>query len=60
MEIADFNVKITEDNGKFTIVLAAQGDDFEVEVHDPKDLIDEVDELIQDRLTQYGITFRDS
>jgi hypothetical protein len=60
MNIADFNVKITEDNGKFTIVLVAQGDDFEVEVYDPKDLIDEVDELIQDRLTQYGISFRDS
>jgi hypothetical protein len=60
MDIADFNVKITEDNGKFTIVLVAQGDDFEVEVYDPKDLIDEVDELIQDRLTQYGISFRDS
>jgi len=56
----DFTVKITEDNGKFTIVLAAQGDAFEVEVHDPKDLIDEVDELIQDRLTQHGISFCDS
>lgn len=56
----DFTVKITEDNGTFTIVLAAQGDDFEVEVHDPKDLLDEVDELIQDRLTHYGISFRDS
>lgn len=60
MNIADFSVKITEDNGKFTIVLVAQGDDFEVEVYDPKDLIDELDELIQDRLTQYGIPFRDS
>lgn len=60
MNIADFNVKITEDNGKFTIVLVAQGDDFEVEVYDPKDLIDEVDELIQDRLTYHGISFRDS
>lgn len=60
MEIADFSVKITEDNGKFTLVLKADGDDFEVEVHDPQDLIDEVDELIHDRLTQHGISFRDS
>lgn len=56
----DFSVKITEENGKFTLVLKADGDDFEVEVHDPQDLIDEVDELIHDRLAQHGISFHDS
>lgn len=60
MTIADFNIKISEENGKFTLVLKANGDDFEVEVHDPQDLIDEVDELIHDRLTQHGISFRDA
>lgn len=60
MDIADFSVKITEENGKFTLILKADGDDFEVEVHDPQDLIDEVDELIHDRLTQHGISFHDS
>lgn len=60
MDIADFSVKITEENGKFTLVLKADGDDFEVEVHDPQDLIEEVDELIYDRLTKHGISFHDS
>jgi hypothetical protein len=56
----DFNVKITEENGKFTLILKADGDDFEVEVNTPQDLIEEVDELIYDRLTQHGISFHDS
>jgi hypothetical protein len=56
----DFNVKITEENGKYTLILKADGDDFEVEVNTPQDLIEEVDELIYDRLTQHGISFHDS
>lgn len=55
VQIANFNVAITEEDKKYTITLSAEGDDFEVEVDDAGELIDEIEELIQERLSQYGI-----
>ena len=60
MHIADFNVKITQEDGKYTLTLKDRDDAFEVEVDTLGALVDEVDELIQARLVYYGITVFDS
>jgi len=54
--IAAFDVKVlkNETNNKFTLVLQAEGDTFEVECDTPGDLMDEVDELLNEKLVQCG------
>lgn len=59
-QIADFHVKISQEDAKFKITLKDQGDDFEVEVEDAGDLMDEVDELLNERLAKYGVTTREA
>ncbi len=54
-EIADFRIQISEEDKKYKMILTAKGDDFTIEVDNPTDLLDEVDELLQERLSQYGV-----
>lgn len=54
-QIADFRIQIVKDATKYTLTLSSAGDDFVVELEDPKDLLDEVEELVQDQLGKYGI-----
>ena len=54
-KIADFTVSILRTDNEKHFVLQAEGDEFEIEVNNPEDLIDEVEELVQERLAKYGI-----
>lgn len=54
-KIIDFRVQIVQDANTFTATLFCEGDEFEIEVDDPKELEDEVVELIQEKLATFGV-----
>lgn len=54
-KVADFRIQINRVNKQFQLILSAEGDEFEIELEDPQDLIDEVDELVHDKLVKFGV-----
>lgn len=56
-KIAEFTVQVFEEEKRFKFQLSAEGDDFVTELEEGQDVIEEVDELLLEKLKAYGIPF---